>query len=84
MSKQNRGPLVPTVAYIKNQANTLASEEFEKLYGIIFLEHGEILDTTYNQTFESIGAWAEFSINEDATEYSEHINGHYYDEEGHF
>ncbi len=84
MSKQNRGAIAHDVTYIINQASALPHEEFELLYGIEFLAHGKILDSTYNQEFESIGEWAAFNVTEDMTEYSEHIGGYYYDEEGHY
>ncbi len=78
MSKHNRGGFAHDVSYIVQQVSTLSAEEVQDLYGIELLDGGKVFDPTYNQEFGSVGEWAEFSVNEDRTEYSEHFS---YDDE---
>lgn len=73
MSKHNRGEIAQDVSFIIHQVSTLPAEEVQILYGIELLEDGKVFDPTYNQEFGSVGEWAEFSVNEDRTEYSEHF-----------
>ena len=74
MSKHNHGGFAQEVSYIIHQVATLPAEEVQILYGIELLEDGKVFDPTYNQEFGSVGEWAEFSVNEDRTEYSEHFS----------
>jgi len=73
MSKHNHGGFAQDVSYIIRQVSTLPPEEIQILYGIELLEDGKVFDPTYNQKFDSVGQWAEFSVNEDMTEYDEHF-----------
>ncbi len=73
MSKHNHGGFAQDVSYIVRQVATLPPEEIQILYGIELLDNGKVFDPTYNQEFGSVGEWAEFSVNEDMTEYSEHF-----------
>jgi hypothetical protein len=77
MSKHHHGEFANSVSFIVHQVSTLPKEEIEILYGIELLDNGKVFDPTYNQEFGSVGEWAEFSVNEDNTEYSEHF---YYDD----
>jgi len=74
MSKHNHGGFAQEVSYIIRQVATLPIEEVQILYGIELLNNGGVFDPTYNQKFESVGEWAEFSVNEDRTERSEHFS----------
>jgi len=73
MSKHNHGGFAHDVSFIIRQVSTLPPEEIQILYGIELLEDGKVFDPTYNQKFDSVGQWAEFSVNEDLTEYVEHF-----------
>lgn len=64
------------VMHVINDVNNMSQEEAEQIYGIEFYEDGTIFDPTYNQTFISIGDWANFSVEQDEVEYSEGFKTH--------
>ena len=73
MSKHNHGAIAHDVSYIIRQVATLPADEIQILYGIELFEDGKVFDPTYNQEFDSVGEWAEFSVKEDLVEYNEHF-----------
>jgi hypothetical protein len=73
MSKHNHGGFAQEVSHVIRQVSTLPAEEVQILYGIELLEGGKVFDPTYNQHFESVGEWAQFSVEQDMVEYDEHF-----------
>ena len=73
MSKHNHGAIGHDVNYIIQDVMRLPKEEAENIYGIEFTDDGKVFDPTYNQAFESVGEWAQFSVEQDQVEYSEHF-----------
>lgn len=73
MSKHNHGAIGHDVTYIVQDIMRMSQEDAEAVYGIKMLEGGRVFDPTYNQEFESVGDWAQFSVEQDQVEYEEHF-----------
>lgn len=73
MSKHNHGAIGHDVTYIVQDIMRMSQEDAEAIYGILMLKGGRVFDPTYNQEFESVGDWAQFSVEQDQVEYSEHF-----------
>lgn len=73
MSKHNHGAIGHDVSYIVQDIMRMSQEDAEATYGIKMLVGGRVFDPTYNQEFESVGEWAQFSVEQDQVEYSEHF-----------
>jgi len=78
MSKHNHSAVAQEVAFTINEVNRLSPDEVLSVYGIELLPNGKVFDQTYNKTFESVGEWAEFNIEQDDMEYEEHFHNHRY------
>lgn len=75
MSKHNHGVIAQEVAFVIGEVHRLSEEEVKSLYGIELLEKGKVYDPTYNKTFDTVGEWAAFSLEQDDVEYEEHFYG---------
>lgn len=65
------------VSFILNSVRDMSREEIQAVYGIELNTDGTVFDPTYNQSFGSIGEWADFSVSQDEVEYSSHITHGY-------
>lgn len=59
------------VAHVVNDIKSMSREEAERMYGIEIRDDGSVFDPTYNRTFISVGEWADFSVEQDETSYTE-------------
>lgn len=81
MSKSNHSAVAQEVAYVISEVKRLSQEEAQSVYGIELLPNGKVFDPMYNRTFDSIGEWAEFNVEQDDMEYEEHFHGRYHGED---
>lgn len=72
---RNYANVAHEVSHVLNEIKHLTADEVEALYGIRVSKDGSVLDITYNMVFGSVGEWAEFSVEQDNVEFSEHFHG---------
>lgn len=77
---RNRTPAANAVANIIRDIRDLPKSEVESLYGITISDNFNIFDKTYNMKFNSVGEWAEFSVDQENSEYEKHTQ-HSWDDE---
>lgn len=74
MSKHFYGGVAQEVHHIVNDINSMDVDTIKQIHGIELNEDGSVFDPVYNLRFDGIIEWAEFSVNEDNTEYSENMH----------
>lgn len=70
MSRHHSSHANDVSSMIRN-INEMGENEASRLYGIEFLDEGAVYDTMYNREFQSLGDWAEFTVEQEEAEYSE-------------
>lgn len=70
------------VTHIVNDIHNMSFEEAENMYGIELKKDGTVYDVMYGRSFDSLGEWAEYNVQQDELEYAEDINTYKEDHPG--
>ncbi len=80
MGKYNHSVMSQEITFIVSEISRLSKEDVKSIYGIDMLEDGKVFDPTYDKTFDTVGEWAAFNVEQDDVEYEEHFHGKNFEE----
>lgn len=68
------------VTHLINEVQHMPASEVNNLYGIELKEDGKVFDPTYNMTFDGVGEWANFTVEQEYGDLYDDKYDHYDDE----
>ena len=72
---RNHSASAQDAAHIINEMIGLDAEQAYDKFGVEMNEDGSIFDPIYQMKFQTIGEWANFSVEQDNIESEEHFHG---------